>query len=225
MTTDWKLKTILNEECLSYVLYNESSREALLVDPKKEEQKAYQKIISELAGYRLLAVIDTHTHADHISCAANMAEKLNAPLIMHERAPSRRVHLRVGKNFEMPTVAGPMKVLQTPGHTADGLCVLWGPYLFTGDTILYGDTGRDDLPTGDPAAHFESLELIKKNVSLQTLVLPGHDNKGGRISTWEEQLRVNPSLTQDRETFIREASAFVGKPPAQFKESLFENFK
>lgn len=87
MTKNWKLKTILSEECLSYILCNESSREVILVDPKKEKWEAYKEIIAELAGYRFLAVIDTHTHADHISCAADMAEKLNAPLIMHESAP------------------------------------------------------------------------------------------------------------------------------------------
>src|SRR5262249_42878528 len=118
-----------------------------------------------LSGLRFVAVIDTHTHADHVSCAADLAQALRAPLIMHLSSPSRRVELRVSRDTVLPLAAGPLRLLETPGHTPDCVTPIWGPFLFGGDVLMYGDTGRDDLPGGDPAAHWESLQKIKAAVA------------------------------------------------------------
>ena len=221
----WHLRIIQGAECLSYIAWNETSKEAILVDPKDEDIEAYRKIAAELKGYLWLAVIDTHTHADHISAAYVMSRELKAPYLMHHLSPSSRVHLRIAGDMLFPAHSTKIQLIQTPGHTQDGVTVFWGPFIFTGDTIIFGDTGRDDLPGGNAADHFESLEKIKKVAQPAMLVLPGHDSKGGRISSWATQLKVNSSLTQNREDFIREASAFEAPAPAQFKKSLRENFK
>jgi glyoxylase-like metal-dependent hydrolase (beta-lactamase superfamily II) len=113
----------------------------------------------------------------------------------------------------------------TPGHTAECITPIWGPFLLGGDTLLFGDTGRDDLPGGDPAAHWESLQKIKDHVTFDTLMLPGHDGRGGRVSSWRHQLEISPALKQDRETFIQDAGSYVGPSPKLLKESLYENFK
>ncbi len=173
----------------------------------------------------MLAVIDTHTHADHISCASKMSEKTKSTLVMHVNAPSRKVDLRVSKSCHINTSSDPIIFLNTPGHTHDSITIIWGPFIFCGDTILFGDTGRDDLPTGNPEAHYESLQLIKKHAKNEMIFLPGHDHKGGRTSSWEVQMKQNASLTQPKEQFVIEAAAFAGKSPALLKESLFENFK
>jgi glyoxylase-like metal-dependent hydrolase (beta-lactamase superfamily II) len=103
--------------------------------------------------------------------------------------------------------------------------VIWGPFIFGGDTLLYGDTGRDDLPGGDPEAHYDSVQSVKAHARPEMIVLPGHDHKGGRASTWATQLKVNSSLTQEREDFVREAGSFEAPAPKLLKKSLFENFK
>ena len=144
---------------------------------------------------------------------------------MHRNAPCSAVDLRVSNDTQLSTASGPLKLLITTGHTWDGITPIWGPFIFTGDTILYGDTGRDDLPTGNPEEHFKSLEKIKFNTSPNQVMLPGHDGAGGRASTWDHQLNINPSLTQSAADFIREASAYLGPPPRLLKESLFHNFK
>ena len=114
----------------------------------------------------------------------------------------------------------------TPGHTADSITLAWGPYLFGGDTVLYGDTGRDDLPTGDAGRHFESITLLKKHAKPDWILLPGHDHKGGRASSWRSQLEgLNPSLNEAKDDFIREAAAFSAPAPLLLKEALRENFK
>jgi glyoxylase-like metal-dependent hydrolase (beta-lactamase superfamily II) len=144
---------------------------------------------------------------------------------MHERAPSRRIDLRLSRDTILSAASAPVKLLCTPGHTPDSVTVLWGPVILGADTLLYGDTGRDDLPGGDPAAHYDSLQKIKAHAKPNMVLLPGHDGEGGRASSWATQLQISPSLTQDHENFVREAGAYVGPSPKILKESLFENFK
>ncbi|MBI3541875.1 MAG: MBL fold metallo-hydrolase [Deltaproteobacteria bacterium] len=222
---EWQLRIVQSEECQSYVAWNETTREALVVDPKREDWSAYLAVASELSGYLWLGVVDTHTHADHVSAAPRLAEELKAPLIMHEKAPSRRVSLRVGTDTTLASKAAPVELLLTPGHTPDSLSVLWGPFLFSGDTLLYGDVGRDDLPGGDPAAHFESVRKLEARARPDAIVLAGHDGKGGRASSWKTQLALNASLRQGRDEFVRDAAAFDAPAPKLLKESLRENFK
>jgi glyoxylase-like metal-dependent hydrolase (beta-lactamase superfamily II) len=127
--------------------------------------------------------------------------------------------------LNLHTSSGPLKIFTAPGHTPDGIIPIWGPFLFGGDTLLYGDTGRDDLPGGDPVLHYETLIKIKSVASDSNIFLPGHDGRGGRASSWKTQMEINSSLTQDREAFIREAGGYIGPSPKFLKESLFENFK
>lgn len=222
---NWRIWAISSGECQSYILAHQGEREFIIVDPKREDYDAYQQIIHSLSGFLCLGIFDTHTHADHVSVAARLTEELRAPLYMHQLSGSQRVHLRIQKETRLPSHAGPISVFHSPGHTPDGITVVWGPFAFTGDTLLYGDVGRDDLPGGDPASHFESVEKYKQIFSVHTLILPGHDNKGGRISSWATQLKVNPSLTQEREVFIQECAAFIAPAPLHFKEALVENLK
>jgi glyoxylase-like metal-dependent hydrolase (beta-lactamase superfamily II) len=212
---DWDLRLILNDDNCTYLLLNTKSREAAWTDPMREDLEILHlesRRLMEL-GYRFVGVVDSHTHADHISSAAELAAFVRAPLIMHERAPSRRVDLRVSRDTVLSCAAGPLQLLCTPGHTPDSITVIWGPFILGADTLLYADTGRDDLPGGDPAAHFESLEKMKRVATPEMVFLPGHDGAGGRASSWATQLQVNAGLSQDRETFVHEAG------------SLFENFK
>ncbi len=222
----WQGKAVINDDNMTYVVWNESSKEALVVDPMREDWEALVTITTkDLKGFRFLAVIDTHTHADHVSCAADLANKLKVPLIQHMTSPSKRIHLRVSRDTEIPSVATPLKLLVTPGHTGDSITPIWGPYLFGGDTLMYADTGRDDLPGGNPAEHWESLQKIKEHASDKMIMLPGHDGQGGRASSWQTQLEVSPGLKQDKNTFILDAGAYVGPSPKLLKESLYENFK
>ncbi|MGZ3687410.1 MAG: MBL fold metallo-hydrolase [Bdellovibrionota bacterium] len=221
----WQLRAVIQEECLGYFVWNEATKEALVIDPRLDAEKEFLALAAELPATLILAVIDTHTHADHISGAPRLAERLGIPLIMHEEAPCKRVHVRIARETSLQTKAGALHLIPTAGHTPDGLCVLWGKFLFTGDTILFGDTGRDDLPGGDPEAHFASVTALKRLAQAETLVLPGHDSKGGRVSSWKTQLEISPSLTQEREQFVREAAAFVAPAPKLLKESLVENMR
>lgn len=223
---DWEAVVIKSEDCQSYIAWNTQTREAIIVDPKQEDWEAYLATAANLKDYLWLGVIDTHTHADHISIAAKLAQHLRTSLYMHADAPSQRVDFKISTAQSiLPARSAPVQIFATAGHTPDSVTLIWGPFLFGGDTILFGDTGRDDLPGGDPAAHYDSVEKLKSVVKPEAIVLPGHDHKGPRASTWATQLKINSSLTQSREDFIRESSAFNAPAPKLLKESLKENFK
>lgn len=221
----WSGFAVVDAECMTYGVGNTSTREMIVVDPCKNSLNTFSKLKNDSPDTRWCAVIDTHTHADHVSVASELADLLEAPLVQHQASPCSRINLRVCRDTVLPLASGPLTLLDTPGHTADGLTVIWGPFILGGDTVLFGDTGRDDLPGGSPEAHFESVQKIKKHVRPEMLLLPGHDSKGGRVSTWAHQLKISPSLTQNRATFVREAAAFSAPAPKLFKESLFANFK
>jgi len=220
----WDVRAVVNDDNLTFLGMNSVTKEAIWVDPMKDDFEVLLSESRKLEGYRFLAVIDTHTHADHISCAADLAEAVGAPLVMHEGAPSRKIHLRVSRDVALPAVAAPLEILVTPGHTRDSITPVWGPFVFSGDTLIYGDTGRDDLPGGDPVSHYESLQKIKARAKNEMILLPGHDAQA-RISSWKTQLAVSPSLSQPREVFVAEAGAYVGPSPKLLKESLFYNFQ
>lgn len=226
LPSGWDLTLIQNDDNLCWLLTHQPSKEAIFVDPVHGDEAALEKLWNEFRskGFRVIAVIDTHTHADHITSAPWLAEKTGAPLVMHERAPSRRVQVRVSRDVEFYSHASPLKLLVTPGHTPDSLTPIWGPFICGADTILYGDTGRDDLPGGDAALHFDSLQKIKEVAKPEMIFLPGHDGQG-RISSWKTQIEVNTGLTQPREIWVPEAAAYRGPAPRLLKESLFENFK
>jgi glyoxylase-like metal-dependent hydrolase (beta-lactamase superfamily II) len=221
----WRVIAIKSDDCMSYVAWHTQSQEALLIDPKREDAPAYEAKGQELTGYRWLAVIDTHTHADHVSCAGVLAKKWNVPLLMHQTAPSSQVDLRVCRDTVLIAAAERLRIMATPGHTVDSITVVWGPFVFAGDTVLYGDSGRDDLPGGSPEAHYESLVKLRELVTADAVLLPGHDHKGGRASLWSTQLEINASLTQGRDDFVRESCAFDAPAPKLLKESLRENFR
>ena len=219
----WQLRVFISDECLSYMAWNEKTREALVIDPKDEDLEAYRTQAIALTGYLWLAVIDTHTHADHISTASALSLELKAPYLMHHLSPSTRVDFRVAQETFLPSHSGPVRMIPTPGHTQDAMSVTWGPYVFTGDTVVFGDIGRDDLPGGSAARHFESIEKLKKAIAPEMILLAGHDSQGGRASNWAKQLEINPSLSQSLENFVRESDAYDAPAPALMKKSLKVN--
>jgi glyoxylase-like metal-dependent hydrolase (beta-lactamase superfamily II) len=221
----WELQVLVNEDNLTYLASNQQTREAIWVDPLKDDLGLSLRLSRELGDFRFVAVIDTHTHADHLSGAGELARALGTPLVMHRNAPSSKVDLRVSHDTRLSTAAGPLDLLVTPGHTWDGITPVWGPFVFTGDTVFYSDTGRDDLPTGNPVEHFESLQKLKNRIRPEQLVLPGHDLEGGRFSSWATQLRINPALNQTLEQYLEDGGAWIGPPPKLLKESLLYNFK
>src|SRR5574337_986147 len=134
--------------CLSYLLGCDQRASALLVDPEISLVDRYLASASQ-HGMQIRYVLDTHTHADHFSASRKLAAQLRVPVVMHRGSPAPFVDIRVDDGETLIVGQLRVKVLHTPGHTADSTCLLVDDCLFSGDTLLIGATGRTDLPTGD----------------------------------------------------------------------------
>jgi sulfur dioxygenase len=190
--------------CRSYLVAPEGGREGVLIDPVLDHLGDYLQLV-QAGGLRLAAVVDTHTHADHISGAAALKDLLDCPYLMHEDAPAPCADFRVYDGFEWDCLGAPVRVMHTPGHTQDSICLLFPEWIFTGDTLFLdeGGAGRDDLPGGDPGRHWESLKRLSR-LPHHLVVYPAHDYRGRRPSSLGRQKRSNPHLQQrSREEFVR----------------------
>ncbi len=190
--------------CKTYLIGSENTREALVVDPVLEYVPEYVSLIKN-EGLKLTHIIDTHTHADHISGAGALAEQTGAVYVMHQLSPVRCVAFRVPDGFECHLGDTPVRVMHTPGHTSDSLCLIFSDRILTGDTLFLDDggAGRTDLPGGDPREHWESIQKIMK-LPDHLLVYPAHEYRGREPSSLAEQKKHNPNLQpRAKEAYIK----------------------
>jgi glyoxylase-like metal-dependent hydrolase (beta-lactamase superfamily II)/rhodanese-related sulfurtransferase len=200
--------------CASYLIASRRTKEAVLVDPALVIDP-YVELV-EQRGFRLVRVIDTHVHADHVSGARRLRERFGAELCLHESAtvtyPFRPLH----DGEELPLGQLRLRVLHTPGHRPELVSILvLNPersaepsMVLTGDSLLVGDVGRPDFGGGDAGQQYESVSRLLR-LPDWVAVFPGHFEgpcgKGmcGRPSTTIGFERLfNPLLRMDREPFV-----------------------
>jgi glyoxylase-like metal-dependent hydrolase (beta-lactamase superfamily II) len=209
--------------CLSYLIGDESSGAAAVVDPEDDQIERYLAVAAE-KGLNIHYVIDTHTHADHFSALAELGRKLRVPMVMHHGASAPFVDMRVGDGETLRIGALRLVVRHTPGHTADSMCLDLADRVLTGDTLLIGATGRTDLPTGDPAALHDSLFGCLLRLDDAKLVFPAHDYKGREHSTIGDERASNVRLQKrDRDAFVQMMSAHNPSMPTHLTEALRTN--
>ena len=177
----------------TYVVASRKGGEALVIDPVLENVERYIKLMEEL-DLKLVKVIDTHIHADHISGMAELRDRTNCITIMGDATPSDVVSMQVKDNDEVSIEGIKLKALHTPGHTNDSFSYLMNDRIFSGDTLLIRGTGRTDFQNGDPYDAYNSIfERILK-LPEETLLYPAHDYKGDTVSTIGEEKKFNPRL-------------------------------
>ena len=133
----------------TYLISSGKGREALIIDPVLENVENYIKILNELE-LRLVKVIDTHIHADHISGMGELRDRTNCVTVMGDQAPANVVSMKVSDNEEIKIENIKLKALFTPGHTSESFSFLMNDRVFTGDTLLIKGTGRTDFQNGNP---------------------------------------------------------------------------
>jgi rhodanese-related sulfurtransferase len=175
-------------------------------------------------GYKLEAIIDTHTHADHRTASWDLHDITGAPVIMHRRAPAPHVDVHVDDGSSIPIGRLRLRVFHTPGHTPDVMSLYTTDRVFTGDTLLIHGSGRSDFAGGDAGEQYDAI--IQKLFTLpdETLVFPAHDYRGHTHSTIGEEKRTNPRIAgRTRQEYI-ELMANLGLPlPQGIQESLQPN--
>lgn len=180
--------------CQTYSLGNENDNTVVLVDPVIDHFQDYlARLLKE--NLKLTYVIDTHTHADHISAGPALRDATECEYIMHENAPSKWVSLRVKEGDVLNLNGFRFKVMHTPGHTKDSISLIVDDKFLTGDFLFLDEAGagRDDLPGGSPVDHWESLNRLP-DLPDNLMVYPAHEYQNRQSSTLGSQRQRNPHL-------------------------------
>ena len=177
----------------TYIVSSGKGREALIIDPVIENINEYIRVLKNL-DLKLVKVIDTHIHADHISGLNELSKRTKCSKIMGEHSSSEVVDIRVKDNEKIKIENIELISIYTPGHTDCSYSFLMNDRVFTGDALLINSTGRTDFQSGSSYDAYDSL--FKKLLKLpeKTLVYPAHDYNGKKYSTIENEKNNNPKL-------------------------------
>jgi len=182
-----------NSSTYTYLIASAKGREALIIDPVLENIEQYIKLLNEL-DLKLVKVIDTHIHADHITAASKLKNKTNCTTIMGEHTPSNAVEIKVKDNEIIYVDKLEIKVIYTPGHTKDSYSFIMDDYLFSGDTLLINGTGRTDFQGGNSEDSYNSIFNRLLKLPEETLLYPAHDYNNQKVSTIGKEKKFNPRL-------------------------------
>jgi len=177
----------------TYIISSGKGREALIIDPVIEHTKKYIKILKDLE-LKLVKVIDTHIHADHISGLNELNKQTECTRIMGEESESEVIDLRVKENEKVKIEGVELITLYTPGHTKCSYSYLMNDRVFTGDTLLINGSGRTDFQGGNAMEQYDSIFNKLLKLPDKTLVYPAHDYNGKKFSTVENERNNNPRL-------------------------------
>jgi hydroxyacylglutathione hydrolase len=191
----------------SYIIADEATKEAAVVDSSFNAGEITREL-QEL-GFILKYVINTHGHSDHIAGNYELKAAFGAKIVAHNSSRARYdLPVEDGEILQVGDIQ--IKVLYTPGHTTDGVCLLVdGKKLLTGDTLFVGECGRTDFAGGSAKSMYESLfnVLLKLDDSIE--VYPGHDYGDRKSSTIGDERRTNYTLEPRT---ITEFIEFINQP-------------
>ena len=209
----------------TYLLASRAGGEALLIDPVFEKTDRYIRLLEEL-DLKLVKVVDTHVHADHITAMGALRDRTNCVTVMGEQSPVDVVSMRVSDG-ERVTIEGiDLTAMHTPGHTDDSYCFRMDDRVFTGDTLLIRGTGRTDFQNGDAGQQYDSLFDGVLKLPESTLVYPAHDYKGDMVSTIGEERANNPRLQVGSRAEYIELMAGLNLPnPKMMDVAVPENIR
>jgi hydroxyacylglutathione hydrolase len=186
-----------------YLLADESSKEAIAIDSGWETDPIVERAAND--GMHVKFAVATHNHFDHTSTLQELARKFGAKVVAHQNSPiPHDLSVKDGDTFSVGLRG--VKVIHTPGHTEDGICLYDGENLFTGDTLFIGNCGRTDLQGGSPEKMFRSLHDVILALPAETMIYPGHDYGDVPFRKLGEETQLNPTLS------ARSYSEFLSTP-------------
>lgn len=209
----------------TYLIASSTGREALIIDPVLENVEDYIKLLSEL-DLRLVKVIDTHIHADHVTGAGKLRDKTKCVTIMGDHTPADAVEIKVKDEEVIKLDELNIRALYTPGHTSDSFSFLMDNYLFSGDTLLINGTGRTDFQNGNAKDSYDSIFHKLLRLPSETLLYPGHDYNGKIVSSIGKEKKFNPRLQiNDVDEYIEIMNNLNLKKPDQIDFNIASNLK
>ena len=184
----------------SYIIGDESTNKAALVDPAWDVDKLL-KLCSDM-GLTVSLVINTHSHSDHVGGNDSVSRRTGAKVVAHASSPVHKDNpVKDGDTIKVGNIS--VKVIHTPGHCHDHICLLVDGKVLTGDTLFVGECGRTDLTGGNSGEMHDSLnKLLKLDDNIE--VYPGHDYGSKKSSTIGYERQNNYTLKKrTREEFIQ----------------------
>ena len=212
----------------TYLLADENSREALLIDPVFEQIHRDLALLREL-NLTLRVVVDTHAHADHVTAAWMLKQKTGCLIALADAVGAQQVDLPL-KHGDIIGVAGvSLEVRATPGHTNGCLSFVLcdRSMVFTGDALLIRGCGRSDFQEGDPARLFESITRQIFVLPDHCAIYPAHDYNGRTRSSVAEEKAFNPRVGGDanQRDFVQYMNAMQLPHPKKIDEALPANMR
>lgn len=212
--------------CLSYVLEDIATHQAVIIDPSVELLEEYHKFFSSHSEIKLQSILETHTHADHISASKRLRDTYKANVVMSQYSPSLSKDNGLKDGDVITFGHSHLTVWEAPGHTNESLVFVGQRMLFSGDTLLIGGAGRTDFQLGDSASLYKSLAKIL-TLNDDTTIYPGHNYQSRSSSTLGEEREINERLIlvdkHNQDEFISVMNEHHPPKPELFKQSLYEN--
>jgi len=187
----------------TYLLFDYEKREAVIIDPVKEQLVRDLRLIEEL-GLELLYTIESHVHADHITSSGLIRQRTGAQVVFSCASEVKGIDLALNDGDTVQVGNFIINAITTPGHTFGCMSFYVDGMLFTGDALFVRGCGRTDFQEGDAGTLFDSITQKLFVYSNETRVYPGHDYNGRLWSTVGEEKQWNPRISEgtSREQFI-----------------------
>jgi len=209
----------------TYLIASAKGREAVIIDPVLENVESYIKLLKDL-DLKLVKVIDTHIHADHVTGASKLKQSTNCTTIMGEHTPADAVEIKVKDNELINIEDLKIRSIYTPGHTSESYSFLLDNYLFSGDALLINGTGRTDFQNGSSKDSYNSIFEKLLKLPEETLLYPGHDYNGKKVSTIGNEKKFNPRLqVKNVDEYIEIMSNLNLSKPEMMDSNVSRNIK
>ena len=207
----------------TYLISSGQGREALIIDPVIENVAEYINVLKEL-DLKLVKVIDTHIHADHVTGASKLKDITKCSTIMGDHTPAESVEIKVKDDEYINLDNIKIRAMYTPGHTSDSYSFLMNNYLFSGDTLLINGTGRTDFQNGNAKDSYNSIFNKLLKLPEETLLYPAHDYKNEKVSTIGKEKKQNPRLQVNSvDEYVDIMKNLDLKKPAQLESNVARN--
>ncbi len=207
----------------TYLISSGKGREALIIDPVIENVTDYISLLKEL-DLKLVKVIDTHIHADHVTGASKLKDITKCSTIMGAHTPAETVEIKVKDEEYINLDNLKIRAIYTPGHTSDSYSFLMNNYLFSGDTLLINGTGRTDFQNGNAKDAYNSIFNKLLKLPDETLLYPAHDYKGEKVSTIGKEKKQNPRLqVSNVDEYIEIMNNLNLKKPTELETNVARN--
>ncbi len=188
----------------TYLLACEKTAQAVLIDTVESEVPTYMQALTE-QGLKLVYTLETHVHADHVTGADSLRQKLGSKSVVHRDAGAMCGDLLVTDGVHLIVGSLDLEVRYTPGHTNGCISFFAGDRIFTGDSLLIGGCGRTDFQSGDSGQLYDSIHAQIFSLTDDVIIYPGHDYNGNTQSTVGNERKNNKRLgdNRSREDFIK----------------------